>query len=316
MKMHYLLNLAFGSDQKDEVYLASFLSCWLCVFVLSTKEGDFIRPVTFNIPGLLACGQRINLAVQILARIYWGLNKISYGSLLDPFKVYFLIHYMYGWFACYFKTHFSLTNRPATLLMAIYSSEGTTRYFGNEDARKLIHGGENAIWTSTMPSNSQPYYYRDDGNKEESESNYFMSIRSNYLPLRNGSTFIVEPYSPYHFSRQFSFYQDIPGCLDQDFCECYLDKGFELLQICVLSKSRSKATFPPVMPKMKKYVSFHHKSWWERVHGNFLENHLQSLMNTAGPATTTPLEIMPQEHNREVKPPILKSKVVVPCDVK
>ncbi|OIT39497.1 hypothetical protein A4A49_57130 [Nicotiana attenuata] len=70
------------------------------------------------------------------------------------------------------------------------------------------------------------------------------------------------------------------------------------------------------MPKMKKYVLSDYKSWWERVHENFLENHLQSLVKTAGPVTTTPLEITPQEHNMEGKPPTLKSKVVVPCDVK
>ncbi|OIT01774.1 hypothetical protein A4A49_21106 [Nicotiana attenuata] len=70
------------------------------------------------------------------------------------------------------------------------------------------------------------------------------------------------------------------------------------------------------MPKMKKYVSSNYKSWWERLHGNFFEKHLQSLLNTVRPVTATPLEIMPQEHKREDNPPTLKSKVVVPCYVK
>ena len=52
------------------------------------------------------------------------------------------------------------------------------------------------------------------------------------------------------------------------------------------------------------------------MHGNFLENHLQSLVNTARPDTVMPLETTPQEHDKEDKPPTLKSKVVAPCDIK
>ncbi|OIT39744.1 hypothetical protein A4A49_23779 [Nicotiana attenuata] len=42
----------------------------------------------------------------------------------------------------------------------------------------------------------------------------------------------------------------------------------------------------------------------------------ESLVTFVGPITAAPLEITPQEHNKEDKPPTLKSKVVAPCDIK
>ncbi|PHU30487.1 hypothetical protein BC332_02580 [Capsicum chinense] len=41
--------LGFKSDKKDDTYLASFLSCWLCVFVFPTMVEDVIRPGVFGL---------------------------------------------------------------------------------------------------------------------------------------------------------------------------------------------------------------------------------------------------------------------------
>lgn len=35
--------LVFKSQKMDETYLAAFLSCWLCIFVRPTKQGDVIH---------------------------------------------------------------------------------------------------------------------------------------------------------------------------------------------------------------------------------------------------------------------------------
>ncbi|XP_075076357.1 uncharacterized protein LOC142163009 [Nicotiana tabacum] len=301
--------LGVMDDKKDETYLAAFLSCWLCIFVLPSKDGAFIRPGTFKIACHLACKRRVILAVPVLARIYKGLNEISKCSLLDPAQTCFPTHYVYGWLADYFKTHFSYAKGPAVPLMAACSGKGAARYFGKEEARKRIHNGENIIWTSIMPRRFDPYHYYDDGKADESKLNFCMSSRSNYLLLRDGVNFIIEPYSPHRFSRQFGFYQDTPGHLEQDFREASLEEGLRLARICVLTRSKSRAVFPPFGSNMKKFTSSNYRSWWARAHGRLLEDHLQFLMNTVELITNTI-----QDHNEDVlvidKLPALQSKVV------
>ncbi|XP_047260436.1 uncharacterized protein LOC124893495 [Capsicum annuum] len=77
----------------------------------------------------------------------------------------------------------------------------------------------------------------------------------------------------------------------------------------------SKATFPKATPNVRRYLSTPYKSWWDKVHGNFLKVNLQSLVNVVGPIID-----IPQEHDEGVpnvdKPPVLKAKVVIPCKVK
>ncbi|KAK4385670.1 hypothetical protein Sango_2691000 [Sesamum angolense] len=62
---------------KEEVYLAAYLACWLCVFVLPSKDVNSIRPSTFKMLSLVANGRRVNLAIPVLASIYEGLNTIA-----------------------------------------------------------------------------------------------------------------------------------------------------------------------------------------------------------------------------------------------
>ena len=112
-----------------------------------------------------------------------------------------------------------------------------------------------------------------------------MSIRSNYPTLRKGNVFIVEPYSPHRFSRQFGFFRDSRNRLDQDFREASLEYGLRLARICVLIKPRSKSTFPPHTSNMKKFASQNYKSWWEKMNKNLFENHVQCLVNVVGSIT-------------------------------
>lgn len=78
----------------------SYLSCWLCAFVLLNKECHFIRPGTFN----MVSGQKVSLAIPKLTSIYNGLNNISSSSQLDQINIRLSILFVYGWLAHYFKT--------------------------------------------------------------------------------------------------------------------------------------------------------------------------------------------------------------------
>ncbi|KAL0283518.1 UNVERIFIED_CONTAM: hypothetical protein Sangu_2884000 [Sesamum angustifolium] len=80
----------------------------------------------------------------------------------------------------------------------------------------------------------------DDGHAEELDHSYFVAIRSSCLTLRQGVKFIIEPYSPHRFGRQFGYYQDVPGTLKYDTCVASLEEGLRYWRLCVLSKSSSK----------------------------------------------------------------------------
>jgi len=173
--------------------------------------------------------------------------------------------------------------------MVAYSGEGAARYFDEKDGRKYIHDGENIVWTPTMLTNSRPYYYVDNDDPQELESNYFMSLCFNYLPLRYGNSFTIEPYSPRRFGRQFGFYQNVPGFLENVIRDTSLDEGIRLWRICTLYQSMSRAVFPPMGDPMEKPFSTNYMSWWEKAHGKFLENNLQALVYNVGLNSTTSL---------------------------
>ncbi|MCE5166836.1 hypothetical protein HAX54_027822, partial [Datura stramonium] len=238
--------------------------------------------------------RKISLAVLFLASIYSSLNKISQSSQLDLVRILFPIHYVYDWLAHYFKTHYAFTNGSSNPLMVSFSGEGVARYYDKKEARKHIHQVDNIAWASTMLNKSEPYDYIDDNDAPALELNYFASIHFGYLSLRNGNSVIIEPYSVHQFSRQFGFYQRIPGVSAYEYCSASLDEGLRYWRICVLHRSISHATFPLVTPNVKKLFADDYKNWWPKTHGNFLDSYLQILVDAAGLISTKISEVAPQ----------------------
>ncbi|KAK4409601.1 hypothetical protein Sango_0033100 [Sesamum angolense] len=119
---------------------------------------------------LMANGRRVNLAIPVLASIYEGLNTIATSP-----------------------------NQPMTR----FSGEGGAKYYEPREARKRIHKAEFVSWACNMLVKAEPFKFVDDGRAEELDHSYFVAIRSSYLTLRRGGRFIVEPYSPHRFGRQF-----------------------------------------------------------------------------------------------------------------
>ncbi|KAK4397402.1 hypothetical protein Sango_1576800 [Sesamum angolense] len=155
--------LCIERSLKEEVYLAAYLACWLCLFVLPGNDVNSIRPSTFKMASLMANGRRVNLAIPVLASIYEGLNTIATSP------------------------------KPA----------GGAKYYEPREARKRIHKAEFVSWACNMLVKAEPFKFVDDGRAEELDHSYFVAIRSSYLTLRRGGRFIVEPYSPHRFGRQF-----------------------------------------------------------------------------------------------------------------
>ncbi|KAK4383355.1 hypothetical protein Sango_2784600 [Sesamum angolense] len=49
--------LCIERSLKKEVYLAAYLACWLCVFILHDKDVNSIRPSTFKMASLMVNGR-------------------------------------------------------------------------------------------------------------------------------------------------------------------------------------------------------------------------------------------------------------------
>ncbi|KAJ8434938.1 hypothetical protein Cgig2_023935 [Carnegiea gigantea] len=81
------LGVAIG--QRTENFLATFLSCWLCTFILPVRDAYCIRPGTFSVAAFMASG-----VGYCLLRVYKGLNEISRSSHLGRGGVYFPAYFL------------------------------------------------------------------------------------------------------------------------------------------------------------------------------------------------------------------------------
>ncbi|KAK4391396.1 hypothetical protein Sango_1917400 [Sesamum angolense] len=268
--------LCIERSLKEEVYLAAYLACWLCLFVLPGKDVNSIRPSTFKMASLMANGRRVNLAIPVLASIYEGLNTVATSPKPVGTSHSFPIHFVYAWLACYFKTHYSVWQKLRGPKMTRFSGEGGAKYYEPREARKRIHKAEFVSWACNMLVKAESFKFVDDGRAEELDHSYFVVIR--YLTLRQGGRFIIEPYSPHRFGCQFGYYQDVPGALKYDTRVASLEEGLRYWRLCVLSKSSSKAWFPCLPANAKKLCSEAYKAWWAKIHGTFFDGNIACLI--------------------------------------
>ncbi|KAK4395693.1 hypothetical protein Sango_1723600 [Sesamum angolense] len=196
-------NLFIERSLKEEVYLAAYLACWLCVFVLPELRGPKVTR---------------------------------------------------------------------------FFGEGGAKYYEPREARKRIHKVEFVSWACNMLVRDGSFKFVDDGQAEELDHSYFIAIRSSYLTLRQGDRFIIQPYNPHRFDRQFGYYQDVPGTLRYDPRVASLEEGLRYWRLCVLSKSSSKAWFPYLPANAKKLCSEAYKAWWAKVHGTFFDDNITCLI--------------------------------------
>ncbi|KAL0394753.1 UNVERIFIED_CONTAM: hypothetical protein Slati_4441500 [Sesamum latifolium] len=121
---------------------------------------------------------------------------------------------------------------------------------------------------------NRPFKFVDNGDGEELENNYFIAIRSSNLTLRRGDKFIIEPYSPHRFGRQFGYFQDVPWTRKYDTRAASLEEGLRYWRLCDLSKSSSKAWLPGLPTNAKKFCSEAYRAWWAKVQGTFLDDNI------------------------------------------
>ena len=99
-------NLGIAETNVKDTYLAAFLACWLCKFVLPWGGVNLICSRVFKVASKMAQGETFSLVVPVLANMYNGLNEIACSSKPGTNASIFPIHYLYGWLGEYFDTHF------------------------------------------------------------------------------------------------------------------------------------------------------------------------------------------------------------------
>jgi Plant mobile domain len=84
-------------DTSCETYLTAFLAWWICFFLLPSSGARTIRPSVFVMASQIARGERVSLAIPILANIYMSLRGLT--SSRDPSCCMELVpwHFISGW---------------------------------------------------------------------------------------------------------------------------------------------------------------------------------------------------------------------------
>ncbi|KAK4409474.1 hypothetical protein Sango_0020400 [Sesamum angolense] len=141
-----LAKLCIERSLKEEVYLAAYLACWLCVFILPGKDINSIRPSTFKMASLMTNDRRVNLVILVLATD----SSLSHIVLID-------LDVNLAWFPClpanakklcskaykawWAKVHGTFSYDNIACLMRSKPIKITLKCKKNED--KQVDGGKN-----------------------------------------------------------------------------------------------------------------------------------------------------------------------------
>ncbi|KAH9621205.1 hypothetical protein KSS87_012216 [Heliosperma pusillum] len=208
--------LDISETDRRQTYLAAFLSCWLCAFVLPVRDLGYIRVTVFKVASLLASGQTISLAIPALASIYRGLNDIS--TLVSPGRnpAHFAAHYVYAWLASYYRSHKVVDQGLAGALMISFRGPDSILPLDARGVKGFIYSGRRIDWRCTSLGGSKDEKHNDDPHLSRQSGEFFIAMQSCFLTLRHEDNHVIEPYSPHRFGRQFGFFQDVSGELECD----------------------------------------------------------------------------------------------------
>jgi len=136
--------------EHTETFLAAFLSCWLCLFILPVRDAGCIRPGTFLVPSSMERGQAYCLSSAILASIYRGLGEIYHSAHPGRKGGHILWHFLYAWVAKYFRIYDFDDNVSSNQRMPKFSSFGRGKTFDLDKARELINFRRSFCWNSAI----------------------------------------------------------------------------------------------------------------------------------------------------------------------
>ncbi|CAM8906988.1 unnamed protein product [Rhodiola kirilowii] len=227
-------------------------------------------------------------------------------------------HYLYGWLAHYFGSHHTVDDILPGPLMVQYSGSRSAKLFTDVEARNLIHDGSSFKASSLVLRGNRCGPVCDD-KLDVLKFNYIISLRTAYLPLRSKDSFFLEPYHPTRFSRQFGFYQDIPGILPRDADDGFIPYATALkhFRLLLFKDSQTKLMLPGRSLNWGDMTTSSFKRWWAEVTVNDLRENIHFLMSSVKYGTknkTAALDMLPETADRVIKPRPASQKRVIDTD--
>jgi Plant mobile domain len=212
-----------------ETYLTAFISRWICYFLLPSSSARIIRPSVFVMASMIARGERVSLAVPVLANIYRGLRGLTSSRSPSDCRELVPWHLISGWLHMHWSGIYSPTldlslRRRLPLLgdlagvqpASLSAKDARFRFYQSREHLRFAH--TRLAIHHTISSTGRPVIdsrVRDIPSirSRPDDLEYLISIRQGFLPLRIGSYTFIEPYSPHRCAHQFGLDQDIPAPL-------------------------------------------------------------------------------------------------------
>ncbi|KAJ8427655.1 LOW QUALITY PROTEIN: hypothetical protein Cgig2_002942 [Carnegiea gigantea] len=181
----------FSRSEYTETFLAAFLCCWLCTFILTAGDASCIHLGTFNITSFMMLDIGYCLLVAILVSSNNGLNRISHSS--HPRATFLPIFSMDGW-----KNNLDTENfgREASSSLGLVNYNG----FGRDNFAKDFH------WHSSIIN-----YLKETFKMMASyqELTLLIFIHSSFTSYYGDNNCDMEHYCLDPFNRQFGFHKDV-----------------------------------------------------------------------------------------------------------
>ncbi|GAA0183257.1 hypothetical protein LIER_42367 [Lithospermum erythrorhizon] len=117
------------------------------------------------------------------------------------------------------------------------------RFYALSETRSVLRSCS-VTWKATCPDREQPFFYDDHQVQSPPNRALFVSLRTGRISHRIGSEFMVEPYNPYRFARQFGYTSTVVGLSSSVREIVDLPTGLKFLRTGILSRARQTVTFP------------------------------------------------------------------------
>ncbi|TYK19639.1 hypothetical protein E5676_scaffold242G00260 [Cucumis melo var. makuwa] len=238
----------------SKIQAPAFLSCWLCLFV-SPQKGSFLRPGVFRAASLMAASTIYSLAVPVLANIYHGLGLITKASNpIGCMDFHFPMHYVHGWLAHYFGTHYPLPTEVRGPKMTNFSGKSGSIYFGEYKARELIHNGARIQWHANLQNRSKHERMVDTHDSSFLQMSYF----------------------------------DLPNDIEGMPPAITLDNILYHWRICTRRNTLFELYLPARSLEPCKHVTQRFTDWWTTKHGTYFEDNRHHLVSSVIPPPSQP----------------------------
>ncbi|KAL2925185.1 Pentafunctional AROM polypeptide [Bienertia sinuspersici] len=223
--------------------LRLFILVRICAFVLPLKDLGCIRPSELA-------------------------SSFTPGKQVEHFPA----HYVYAWLAWYFRSHHMGVHDFVGAPMIAFHGTDAIKTLSYKEAKSSIYSGQDINWVIIAPNDTTSVKYVGDSMQSQQVIDFLLSVRSCFLTLRYDNNCIAEPYSPHGFSRQFGFYQDIPGKLKPPPEKVTRQFLYSQFQTSVQLGTYSSFVIPARGLKMNLRATDNYTSWWKSIYSSSMNS--------------------------------------------